>query len=80
MAKTVTLRVDDDTYRYFSRHASRDQRPLSTFIVINAKRHIEECDWAGDAEMAGLLRDAPLVRSLRKGSAEAARRRGRFVG
>ncbi|MBM3288879.1 MAG: ribbon-helix-helix protein, CopG family, partial [Candidatus Hydrogenedentes bacterium] len=38
MPKTVTLRLDDKTYRQFRRLAESDNRPLSNFIETAAKR------------------------------------------
>ena len=79
MSKTVTLRLDDDTYRLFRRFAEDDNRPLSNFIETAAKRYIEESEFADEFEMAEIRTNEALNRSLRKGHRDAARKQRRFV-
>ena len=80
MPKTVTLRVDDETYRSFIERAKAEQRSLSSFIETAVKRLIRETDFTDDAEMAGILANEELVRRLRKGSEQARRRKGKMIG
>ncbi len=80
MPKTVTLRVDDETYRSFIERAKAEQRSLSSFIETAVKRHIREADFMDDAEMAGILANEELVLRLKKGSEQARRRKGKMIG
>ncbi len=79
MAKTITLRLDDATYRELKRRADASNRAISNFIETAALRYAREADFVSDEEMASILADDALVRRLRRGSREAKKRRGRLV-
>lgn len=80
MPKTVTLRIDDDTYHSFVRRAKAENRSLANFIETAVTEHIRECDFADDAEMAELLANADLIERLQKGSRDAKRKKGALIG
>lgn len=77
--KTITLRLDDPTYKLFLQFALADNRPISNMIETAAKKHLEECFFAGETEMRGIREDKSLVSRLKKGSRAAKARSGRFV-
>ena len=77
--KTITLRLDDLTYKLFLQFALADNRPISNMIETAAKKHLEECFFVNDTEMRGIYEDKALVSRLKKGSKEAKARSGRFV-
>ncbi|HLY60822.1 MAG TPA: CopG family transcriptional regulator [Terriglobia bacterium] len=79
MPKTLTLRLDDETYTTFARAAKAERRSLANLIETAALRHIDESNFVDDAEMAEILSDRDLLGRLKAGSADAKRRRGRFV-
>ena len=79
MSRVVTLRLDDDVYELFRSRAKADNRPLSNLIETAAVRHLQEQEMVAPEEMSGILANRPLVRNLRRGSADARARRGRFV-
>jgi len=79
MAKTITLRLDDPVYREFRQLAEEDHRPLANWIVTTTLRHLEECQFVSDVEMASIRSDRSLVRRLRRGSGDARLKRGRLV-
>lgn len=79
MPKTITLRLDDPVYREFRELAAEDHRPLANWIVATTLKHLEECQFVDEFEMAGIRRDKELVRRLRRGSQDARLKRGRFV-
>ncbi len=79
MSKTVTLRLPDEVYEAFREAAEAQRRPLSNLIETAALAKIREQQFTDDAEMAELLADERLVKRLKTGSADARRRRGRFV-
>ncbi len=79
MSKTVTLRLNDETYRKFRQCAESDNRPLSNFIETAAIRFIEDSEFVGEFEMKEIRDNAGLNRSIKRGLRDAEKRRGRFV-
>lgn len=80
MAKVVTLRLDDETYETFREAAEAQRRPLSNLIETAALAQLREEQFTDDAEMAEILENEELLARLKKGSSQARRRKGRFVG
>jgi predicted transcriptional regulator len=79
MSKTVTLRLDESVYRAFRTMADRDNRPLSNFIETAALRYLEEHELVDEFEMAEIHGNRELDRSLKKGVADARKKRGQLV-
>ena len=61
------------------KHALADNRPISNYIETATLRFIEETDYVDDFEMENILNDKALMKSLRKGSDDASKRKGRFI-
>ena len=80
MPKTLTIRVDDKTYDAFVKRAKGENRSVANFIENAVKSHIQEQDFADDAEMAEILANDRLVERLKRGSREARRKKGTVVG
>ena len=80
MPKTVTLRLDDRVYKELKEAAEAENRALSNLIETAALARIREEQFVDDAEMAEILSNEKLIARLRKGSRQASKRRGRFVG
>lgn len=80
MPKTLTIRVDDKTYDAFVKRAKSENRSVANFIENAVKSHIQEQDFADDAEMAEILANDRLVERLKRGSQEARRKKGTLVG
>ncbi len=79
MSKTVTMRLDEQTYRLFIQVAKAERRSLANLIETAALQHIQENNFVDDAEMAEILSRPELVNRLKAGSADAKKRRGRTV-
>ncbi len=79
MAKTVTLRLEDGVYEEFRKAAEAERRPLSNLIETAALQRIREQQFVDDSEMAEILVNERLVKSLQAGSRDARRKRGSFV-
>lgn len=79
MSKIVTLRLDDDVYAELKEAAAAESRPLSNLIQTAALTRIREQQFIDDAEMAELVVNDDLMKRLRAGSRDAAKRRGTFV-
>ncbi|HXV62680.1 MAG TPA: ribbon-helix-helix protein, CopG family [Vicinamibacteria bacterium] len=79
MAKTVTLRLDDEVYEELREAAEAENRPLSNLIETAALARIREQQFVDDAEMAEIRGNERLLERLKVGSKQARRRKGRFV-
>ena len=79
MAKTLTLRLDDETYQAFVRAVKAQRRSLANLIETAALLHLQESNFADDEEMGEIASRPELVKRLRAGAADAKNRRGRFV-
>ena len=79
MAKTLTMRLDDETYRVFVRAARAERRSLSNVIETAALRHIRESAFADDTEMAEIASRPELMKRLKAGSRDARNRKGRSI-
>jgi len=80
MAKTVTLRLDDEVYNVFLEAARVENRPLSNLIETAALSRIREQQFVDDAEMSEILSNETLRKRLQRGAREAKKGKGRFVG
>lgn len=79
MARTLTVRMDDATYRLVADAAAADNRSVSNFIETAAREKAAAEIFVSDEEMAEIRSNADLVKRLKRGRREAAARRGRFV-
>lgn len=80
MSKTVTIRLDDETYETIKRCAEAERRPISGFIENAALTYIEESSFADELEMADILGNEELMARLQRGSEEVRLRQGRMIG
>jgi predicted transcriptional regulator len=79
MPKTITLRLDDESYRTLHEAAEAENRPLANLIQTAALARVREQQFTDDLEMAEIRGNEELIKRLRKGSRDARARRGRFV-
>ncbi len=79
MARTVTLRLDQDAYEELREAATAERRSLSNFIATAALERVRQAQFVDDGEMAEFLNDDALVRRMRTGSRQARQRKGDFV-
>jgi predicted transcriptional regulator len=79
MTKTITIRVDSDTFKEIKTHAEIERRPLSNFIEYATVKYIEESAFTDDEEMLEVLSNEELLKRLKKGSADARKKRGKFI-
>lgn len=79
MAKTLTLRLDDEVYQEFADAARAENRSLANLIQTAALAQLREREFVDDYEMAEILANERLLERIRQGSADARARRGRFV-
>ncbi len=79
MAKTITLRLDDDIYGKFLLAAHEDNRSISNLIETLAFKKLTEEMFVDDFEMREIRSNKALMESLRRGHRDAKAKRGRFV-
>jgi uncharacterized protein (DUF1778 family) len=79
MPKTLTMRLDDETYEAFVRAAKAEHRSLANLVETAALRHVQETGFVDDAEMAEIVSRPELLKRLKAGSRDARKRKGRFV-
>ena len=79
VAKTLTMRLDEETYQTFARAARAERRSLANLVETAALQHIQDSLFVDDAEMAEILSRPGLVKRLKAGSRDSQRRRGKFV-
>lgn len=65
MAKTITLRIDDDTYNLIKKAASGERRTLSNFIEYATISYLSEESFVSDDEMNEILQNTELVKELK---------------
>ena len=66
MSKTITLRVDDDTYNILKAAALGEKRSISNFIEYAAISYLSNQLYVSDEEMNEILSDEQLIASLKK--------------
>jgi hypothetical protein len=79
MAKTVTIRLDEDTYNIIRSAAEGQMRSISNFIEYATLSYLTEEAFLSDAEMDQILSDAELVDTLKRAQHEIASERYRVV-
>ena len=80
MSKTITLRLNDETYKMFRKLADRDNRPISNFIETAVKRFIEHSINVDEFETEEIKNNAELNKSIKRGLADMKSKRGKLVG
>ncbi|MEA3225347.1 MAG: DUF6290 family protein [Planctomycetota bacterium] len=79
MAKTVTLRLNEEIYQLFRKLAEEDNRALSNFIETATLRYIEEQEYVDEFEMEEIRSNNPLNKSIKRALKDVASKKGRFI-
>ncbi len=80
MAKTITMRVDDDIYNLIKIAADGDRRSISNFIEYATIAFLTEESFVSDNEMDEIMNDENLLKSLKQGRKEIKEGKYRIVG
>ena len=80
MAKTITIRIDDDTYHMIKTAAEGERRSISNFIEYATIAYLTEENFVSDSEMKEILSDKSLINSLNKGKKEISEGKYSIVG
>ncbi len=75
MSKTVTVRLDDQTYELIRNAASGTRRSISNFIEYATVAYLSEDAFVSKPEMDDILNDTELVKDLEKGRKERGAKR-----
>jgi len=67
VAKSVTMRIDDDTYNLIKMAASGERRSISNFIEYATMVYLAEESFVSDSEMKEILEDKNLLQNLKSG-------------
>ncbi len=65
--KTVTMRVDDSTWRMISAAADGQKRTISSFLEFAVLQYLSSAQYVDNVEMREILKDKELVRNLKEG-------------
>jgi len=78
MARTITLRIEDEKYKLIKKHAEADNRSLSNYIETATLNFIRDIDYCDEFEMSSILSDQKLLQDLQKGSKDAKNKKGKL--
>lgn len=79
MAKTITLRISDDTYQMLKTAANGTRRTISNFLEYAAVSFLSQDAFVSDNEMDEIMNDKNLLKSLKRGEKEMKEGRYRIV-
>ena len=79
MAKTVTVRVDDTTYKRIKSAADSERRTISNFIEYATMAYVESSTFVDDKEMKNITGDKVLLKDLKKSMDDIKRGNYRIV-
>jgi predicted transcriptional regulator len=79
IAKTVTVRVDDTTYRRIKSAADSERRTISNFIEYATMAYVESSTFVDDQEMKDITGDKELLKNLKKSMDDIKRGNYRIV-
>ena len=79
MAKTVTVRVDDTTYKRIKSAADSERRTISNFIEYATMAYVESSTFVDDQEMKDIAGDKVLMKNLKKSMDDIKRGNYRIV-
>jgi len=79
MAKTVTIRIDDSTYKRIKSAAETERRTISNFIEYATMAYVENSTFIDDDEMKGIVEDKELLTTIGKAMEDVRRGKYRIV-
>jgi len=79
MAKTVTVRIDESTYRRIKSAADSERRTISNFMEYATLSYVENSTFVDNDEMKSISEDKELVATLTKAMGDIKRGNYRLV-
>lgn len=80
MAKTVTVRLDDDVYKLIKRAADGERRTISNFMEYAALAYLTNDIVVSDDEMNEILNDEKCMAGLESGLSDIKKGKYKVVG
>ncbi len=80
MPKTITIRIEDDTYNIIKTAGDGERRSISNFIEYATIAYLTEKNFVTDREMNDILTDEQLLKSLQKGKKDIEEGKYKIVG
>ena len=75
MLKTITIRLDEDTYTLIKRAAEGQRRSIANFVEYATVSYLAEEAFVSDSEMEEILADRELLGELRNAREDLAHKR-----
>lgn len=66
MGKTITIRIDDDTYEKIKSAAESEKRTISNFMEYATLSYVESSSFVSEEEMQQLAQDAQLLSNIKE--------------
>ncbi len=66
MTKTITVRMDDTSYKKIKGAADSERRTISNFMEYAALAYVESSGFVTDEEMRGIVGDKELMATLKE--------------
>jgi uncharacterized protein (DUF1778 family) len=79
MGKTISVRVDDSTYRKLKAAAESERRTISNFIENASLSYINSSTFVDDEEMKNILSNKELLNELNNSMDDIKRGKYRFI-
>jgi predicted transcriptional regulator len=80
MAKTVTIRIDDELYHRIKTHAMNDNRHITNFIETATINYLQQIEFVDEFEMEEIKSNRALLQALDEGHHDARHRKGTKLG
>jgi len=80
MGKTITLRVDDSTYKKLKTAAESERRTISNFIENASLSYIDNSTFVDDEEMNNILSNKELLNELNSAMNDIKRGKYHLIG
>lgn len=80
MPKTITLRLDDDTYKMLKTASEGEKRSISNFIEYATVSYLTGESYVSDTEMEYILKDKALLKNLKQAEDNIAKGKYKIVG
>jgi predicted transcriptional regulator len=79
MTRTVTVRIDDSTYKRIKSAAESERRTISNFMEYATLSYVENSTFVDNDEMKGISADKELIDTLSKAMGDIKRGNYRLV-
>ena len=80
MGETITLRVDDSTYKKLKTAAESERRTISNFIENASLSYIDSATFVDDGEMNNILSNKELLNELNSSMNDIKRGKYHLIG